>query len=151
MPPCHAVPDRCQQLASTFAAFAWTFAAFAWTFAAFAAPGCGRSSQPSLGLVNGTVTLDGSALANATVLFTPDGRGRTSQGITDTKGRYELRYLRDIRGADVDHHTVKITTACEENGGRERLPPRYHARTQLEARVAVGTNTFDFDLRSGGP
>jgi hypothetical protein len=144
MPPCHALPDRCQQLA-------WTFAAFASTFAALAALGCGRSSQPSLGLVHGTVTLDGSALANATVLFTPDGRGRTSQGITDTKGRYELRYLRDIRGADVDHHTVKITTACEEHGGRERLPPRYHARTQLEARVAVGTNTFDFDLRSGGP
>jgi hypothetical protein len=113
--------------------------------------GCSRSQQPLLGLVSGTVRLDSEPLANATVRFTPAGPGRTSEGITDADGRYELRYLRDIPGANIDHHIVRITTASEANGGRELLPPRYHARSQLEARVVTGTNHHDFDLRSQGP
>jgi hypothetical protein len=113
--------------------------------------GCMPARQPPLGRVRGTVTLDGTALADAIVLFTPHGTGRTSQGVTDSAGRYELRYLRDIRGADIDRHTVRITTASEDNGGRERLPRRYHARTELEAQVVAGTNVLDFDLRSQRP
>ncbi len=113
--------------------------------------GCSRSQQPPLGLVRGIVRLDGQALANATVRFTPAGPGRTSEGTTDAEGRYELRYLRAIPGANIDTHTVRITTASEANGGRELLPPRYHARSQLEARVVTGTNDHDFDLRSQGP
>jgi hypothetical protein len=114
-------------------------------------PGCVPSSRPPLGRVSGTVRLDGESLANATVLFTPAGQGRTSQGVTDSHGRYELRYLRDIPGANIDQHTVRITTACEENGGRELLPARYNARTDLEARVIAGRNVFDFELRSHAP
>lgn len=110
--------------------------------------GCFRSQQPPLGLVSGTVRLDGQALANATVRFTPTGPGRTSEGTTDAEGRYELRYLRAIPGANIDTHTVRITTASEVNGNRELLPPRYHARSQLEARVVSGANDLDFDLRS---
>ena len=91
------------------------------------------------------------SLANATVRFTPAGPGRTSEGITDADGRYELRYLRDIPGANIDQHIVRITTASEANGGRELLPPPYHARSQLEARVVPGKNDHDFDLRSQGP
>jgi hypothetical protein len=113
--------------------------------------GCSPSHQPPLGRVSGTVTLDGESLANATVRFTPAGPGRTSEGTTDADGRYELRYLRDIPGANIDQHTVRITTASEANGGRELLPPRYHSRSQLEARVASGTNSLDFVLRSQGP
>lgn len=110
--------------------------------------GCGRSPQPPLGRVRGTVTLDGVALANATVLFTPAGAGRTSQGTTDAGGRYELSYLRDIRGANVDRHAVRITTASDENGGQELLPPRYHSHSELEARVSAGRNVCNFELRS---
>ena len=113
--------------------------------------GCSPSQQPPLGRVSGTVTLDGEALANATVRFTPFGPGRTAQGTTDTAGRYELHYLRDIAGANVDRHTVRITTASDDNGGKELLPPRYHSRSQLQARVASGTNGLDFTLRSEGP
>jgi hypothetical protein len=113
--------------------------------------GCSHSQQPPLGLVSGTVRLDGQALVNATVRFTPAGPGRTSEGITDADGSYELRYLRAIPGANIDQHIVRITTASEANGGRELLPPRYHARSQLEARVVTGTNDLDFDLRSQGP
>lgn len=113
--------------------------------------GCSPSPRPPLGRVSGTVRLDGDALANAIVRFTPAGPGRTSQGTTDAKGRYELRYLRDIPGANVDRHTVRITTASEENGGRELLPPCYHSRSKLEATVVFGTNRLDFNLRSQAP
>jgi len=118
--------------------------------AALAILGCSPSHQPPLGHVSGTVTLDAAPLANATVRFTPAGPGRTSEGTTDADGRYELRYLRDIPGANIDQHTVRITTASEANGGRELLPPRYHSRSQLEARVVAGKMKLDFDLRSQG-
>ena len=83
--------------------------------------------------------------------FTPAGPGRTSEGTTDADGRYELHYLRAIPGANIDTHAVRVTTASEENGGRELLPPRYHSRTQLEAQVLAGTNRLDFALRSKTP
>jgi hypothetical protein len=113
--------------------------------------GCGRATRPRLGIVEGVVTLDGKPLADATVRFTPHGPGRTAQGVTDASGHYALLYLRDIPGADVDRHVVRITTAREEAGGVESLPPRYHRRSQLEAHVEPGRNRHDFPLESAGP
>lgn len=110
--------------------------------------GCSRSKQPPLGTVEGFVTFDGKPLAAAAVLFTPEGRGRTSIGITDADGRYSLTYLRDIKGADIGRHKVRITTATDDNGGRERLPKRYHAKSQLTASVEPGSNQHDFTLTS---
>lgn len=113
-----------------------------------AATGCGRGPRPQLGTVEGVVTLDGRPLAAATVRFTPLGPGRTAQGSTDAGGRYRLIYLRDIPGANIDRHAVRITTAREETGGVESLPPRYHRRTELEAVVGPGKNTIHFLLES---
>lgn len=110
--------------------------------------GCSRSNRPPLGDVTGTITLDGRPLPAAAVHFTPDRPGRTSLGSTDSAGVYRLRYLRDIEGANLGRHTVRIMTATEENGGREILPPRYHAATVLEALVQAGTNRIDFSLQS---
>lgn len=126
----------------------------AWVFNALivgiviALTGCGTSGRPPLGIVTGTVTLDGQPLPNAAMIFVPDGPGRTSLGLTDSNGRYALSYLRDIPGANVGHHYVRITTATEENGGRELLPPRYHVQSELSADVAVGSNTINFALES---
>jgi hypothetical protein len=110
--------------------------------------GCGRSDRPDLGTVEGTVTLDGAPLAGALVVFTPSGPGRSASDLTDAAGRYELTYLRDIAGATLGPHVVIITTATEERGGREVLPPRYHEKTELSATVAAGANTIDFPLKS---
>ena len=112
------------------------------------AVGCSKSDRPPLGTVSGAVTLDGRPLADALVLFTPDGPGRTSQGITDADGLYSLVYLRDIVGANVGRHAVRITTARDDNGGRELLPPRYHAKSELQVEVLPGSNRFDFPLTS---
>lgn len=113
-----------------------------------ASSGCSGPARPPLGSVEGTVTLDGQPLAGAAVLFTPEGPGRTSIGITDSSGHYTLVYLRDIKGADVGRHTVRITTATDDNNGRERLPKRYHATSKLTASVENGPNHHDFALSS---
>jgi hypothetical protein len=110
--------------------------------------GCGRSDRPPLGRVGGTVTLDGVPLPAALVVFTPSGPGRSAIATTDTAGRYELAFLRDIAGANVGSHTVRITTAGEDRGGKEILPARYHRKTELTATVEPGDNTLDFSLQS---
>ena len=111
--------------------------------------GCSTSDRPPLGQVSGTVTLDGQPLPSALVTFVPiAGPGRTSQAFTDSDGRYSLAYLRDIEGANVGQHVVRITTVSDEYRGKERLPPRYHAQSMLIATVEPGTNTHDFSLSS---
>lgn len=112
--------------------------------------GCSPTQRPPLGVVSGTVTLDGNPLPEALVSFTPQGPGRTSLGITGSDGRYALVYIRDVPGATVDQHTVRITTAGIDADRRERLPGHYHARTTLGARVFAGRNDIRFDLQSGG-
>jgi hypothetical protein len=62
--------------------------------------------------------------------------------------RYELAFLRDIAGANLGIHTVRITTATEDHRGKELLPARYHRHTELTASVVSGDNKLDFPLRS---
>ena len=112
------------------------------------AVGCSRSDRPPLGLVEGTVTLDGVPLPAALVVFTPDGPGRSAMASTDTAGHYELAFLRDIAGAHLGSHTVRITTADGETTAKEILPPRYHRKTRLSASVQPGLNVLDFQLQS---
>lgn len=112
------------------------------------AGGCSGPNRPPLGKVAGTVTLDGQPLAEALVVFVPEQAGRTSQAVTDASGRYELVYLGDVGGAMVGKNAVRIITATAENGGKERLPDRYHRASTLTADVTSGENTFDFALTS---
>ena len=70
--------------------------------------GCGRSDLPELGSVSGTVTLNGSPLADAIVNFTPEQAGRPSTGQTDSSGQYTLIYVADAEGAVVGTHSVTI-------------------------------------------
>ena len=119
--------------------------------------GCGTRYDVSS--VEGHVRLDGQPLGQATLRFEPR-QGRQSVGITDTTGRYVLRYTHDQQGAQPGEHRVIITTKVEaipgESGsapipGRpEMLPPRYHAKSELTAEVKPGRNTIDFELSSAG-
>jgi hypothetical protein len=109
-----------------------------------AASGCSPGDRPPLGAVRGRVTLDGKPLPRAVVSFRPLEGGRVSRGMTDQDGRYELFYLRDIRGAIVGAHKVMIVTADED--ASEELPPRYHRETTLSAEVVPGDNEHDFKL-----
>ena len=108
--------------------------------------GCSGSDRPELAPVTGTVTLDGQPLERAALIFRP-AQGRASRGITDAQGHYELTYLRDIHGAQVDSHTVTITTRTETKPV-ERLPAKYNKQTTLTREVTSEGGVFDFDLKS---
>ncbi|HCS53380.1 carboxypeptidase-like regulatory domain-containing protein [Rubinisphaera sp.] len=127
----------------------------------FMLTGCGGSSGPPLGNVSGTVTLDGKPLEDATVTFYP-GEGRSAIGTTDASGNYTLQFNQDRAGAPIGENIVSITTKREPyhdesntgndiEGRKEVVPLRYHAKSELKADVKSGSNTFNFDLESGGP
>ena len=129
--------------------------------------GCGPASdRPELGLVTGTVTLNGEPLSDVVVVFKPD-YGRPARGKTDTDGKYELTYIGRTRGCKVGHNRVEIapTEEGEEDSedasntenvgpaarpqrGPAAVPARYNSKSELEAEVQPGSNTFDFALRS---
>jgi hypothetical protein len=121
--------------------------------------GCyGGSKGPEVGKVSGLVTLDGKPLENAAVYFEP-ARGRTSSGLTDKHGHYELSYTKEIKGAEVGGHTVRITrepTVDEmlaqgtnpQAKQPDPLPERYNVNSELKAEVKPGGNTCNFELTS---
>lgn len=133
-------------------------------------PGCGGSGdQPELGQVSGTIKLDGKPLSGVAVVFQPDS-GRPARGVTNSEGKYELTYIRETRGTKVGHNRVEI--APSEEGGEDEdadelegdvdspqvkqpanarkpsVPARYNTKSELEADVKPGKNTFDFELTS---
>ena len=110
--------------------------------------GCNQSNRPPLGHVHGKVTLDGKPLAGAAVAFLPDGLGRESTAFTDEDGNYTLIYIRDIEGASVGTHRVRISTGDPRTGKPELVPNRYHANTELQKEVVPGDNEINFDLPS---
>lgn len=117
-----------------------------FTVALLLAAGCGDDGRPPLAEVRGTVTLDGKPLAGAGVAFKLEG-ARASVGWTDDDGKYELTFLRDIRGAAIGTHKVIVSTADEETP--ERLPARYNSQSTLTREVKPGKNVIDFELHSG--
>ena len=121
--------------------------------------GGGGGDTPELGTVKGTVTLDGKALPNATVEFTPTGEkgGRPSIAVTDSGGDYELKYTDAHAGAPPGKYQVRITTAStttDEQGNdvvvAETVPAKYNYETELKEEVTAGSNTIDFKLDSKG-
>ena len=124
--------------------------AFTFTIAV-AFTGCSNvgSDQPETGLVSGTVTLDGTAVANAQVTFKPES-GRPSSGTTDASGNYQLLYNSTTMGAKVGKHTVAISTVAvsEEEQPTELLPMAVADGTTLTAEVSSGSNEIDFALES---
>lgn len=95
--------------------------------------------------VTGRVTLDGKPLKGATVGFYPE-QGRGSHGETDAEGRYELRYTNQKAGVPPGKCVVRITTA--DANTKERLPARYHEKSELTEEVKPASNVFDFELKS---
>jgi len=112
--------------------------------------GCGPAG-PVLATVEGTVLVDGKPVKGLFIEFQPDG-GSPSIGETDESGHYVLRFSRERWGAEVTEHTVRIM-ADEDGGGRngkDRLPTKYNAKSELKRDVLGGRNVFDFELETGG-
>jgi hypothetical protein len=114
--------------------------------------GCGGPEHPEVGRVSGVVTLDGQPLPEAIVMFQPT-QGRASIATTDSAGKYSLTYLDGVPGALLGAHKVIIRTEVPGEDGqppiaKEKLPKKYHEKTELTAEVKPGSNTFDFPLTS---
>ncbi|WP_166828300.1 carboxypeptidase-like regulatory domain-containing protein [Thalassoroseus pseudoceratinae] len=122
--------------------------------------GCGGGSDdmPDVGQVTGVVTLDDAPLADARVYFSPTEGGRTSEAVTDAEGKYELRYMRDIMGAKVGQHSVRVTTgspAVIGDDGKvetpaipEKVPAKYNTESTLTKEVTAGDQEIDLPLTS---
>ncbi len=120
--------------------------------------GCGPGG-PEIASVEGTVTMDGKPLANATVVFSPMG-GRPAGARTDQDGHYVLNFGSGRKGAMPGINKIRITTVSEAfvdedgkkvPGSRETIPVEYNQSSTLEFDVKAGEkNLADFNLKSGG-
>lgn len=118
-----------------------------------ATAGCGGDQLPVVP-VTGTITLEGAPLADALVEFQPfDPQGSPSYGSTDASGKYELAFSHTRKGAWVGEHLVRISTRNENERIPEKLPPRFHAESDLKRQVrADEDNVLDFAIElSAGP
>ena len=124
-------------------------------FAAACMAGCAREDGPELGTVTGRVTMDGKPLSRVRVVYSL-GHSRPSAGITDSDGRYELRYTVSRMGALPGPHTVQfyqLGSAADggtangdadddgDGGGLLVSPEGVVVRE-----VQPGNNVFDFEL-----
>ncbi len=117
--------------------------------------GCGqKNDRPPLGLVKGTVTLDGEPLAEANVSFSPKEGGRTSTAVTNDSGEYELKYTTTAKGAKIGEHTIRVSTFQQGGdepdsppGVPEKVPKKYE-KEPITQDVATGENTIDIELSS---
>lgn len=109
--------------------------------------GCGsRGDRPELGLVSGTVTLDGKPLAGVIISFKPDV-GRAASAVTEDDGKYTLVYRYRVNGAKVGSNTVSFAWPTGSEGG-PGIPEQYSSKSTLKEVVEAGDNQFDFDLKS---
>jgi hypothetical protein len=135
--------------------------------------GSGCSSQPEYGLVEGAVTLDGTALPEVEIAFLPDPNkgsdGPRSAAFTDAQGKYRLKDDRGREGARVGPCRVCIRDIRAVPRGRllprgdaddsdrptaaaspSRVPQKYGdwMNPPFTAEVKPGKQSFDFDVRS---
>jgi hypothetical protein len=134
-------------------------------FCLTALAGCsGVKSGPATVEVTGTVTINGSPVDEAIVLFTPeigasDGR-LASQATTDSEGRFKLtthvgggKFKSGIVPGKYEVAITKLDPAAVKNPfspPKNLLPPKYAdpKTSQLKAQVAAGqTNHFQFPLK----
>lgn len=126
---------------------------------AVGAAGCAKDGYSELGLVEvtGKVTLDGQPLSGAKVTFEGEDK-RQAIGTADASGNFKLMYDSQTPGVMPGPKTVRITTADVdvEGGGagegapvvKEKVPPRYNAKSELKADVSAANKSFNFDLKT---
>jgi hypothetical protein len=111
------------------------------------AGGCDQSTRPQLGTVHGKVTLDGKPLVGVGVAFRSDSEkaARESTAVTDDTGKYALNYIRDIPGAAVGTHRVRIVFSGKIS---RAIQEKYNTKSILRKEVVAGDNEINFDLTS---
>ena len=132
-----------------------------------ALPACGGKKVIKTQPVTGTVTLDGSPLADANVIFTPTGDGGSpASGKTDASGVYKLQTAQGAAGAGTTEGNYVVTVTCNkvvkeaerdsegevirEEETQNIVPAKYgdQKKSGLTATVVKGPNTYDIELTS---
>ncbi|QDT97256.1 transthyretin-like family protein [Gimesia aquarii] len=104
--------------------------------------------HPPLEIVSGIVTLDGQPLPRAEVTFVPqdtwkeDKKPAQSVGITDEQGKFSLNYLKDLKGAAVGNHIVRIVSY------EKQVPAIYNVKSVLTYEVKDKNKDVEFKLIS---
>ncbi len=128
------------KLANTISSVAW---AAALSLLTVAATGC--SGGYALAPVNGTVTIDGKPLADATVTFNPIDAGAdapSSFGRTDEAGKFSLNLVSDdSSGALVGKHKVVVAKNFESSSDV--------ATPQERAAANLPPHDITFEVKSG--
>lgn len=129
--------------------------------------GCRSGNSSKTVKVEGTVTLEGKPLSNATVIFFPAAGQRPANGSTDSIGRFHLSTFQQKDGAVPGEHTVAVVPkdpppmpgqafaspgSSNQTAGPyvEPFPARYHqpSTSGLTATVAADRkNEFAFELK----
>lgn len=117
--------------------------------------GCGGSAR-----IEGNVTLDGQPVDGGTIAFvSPDGQGGNAGGriqggkyAIETKlppGAYkvEINWMKST-GKQLPNKSDPGTTVDET---KQVIPMEYNTQSKLTADIKSGSNTFNFELKSGGP
>jgi hypothetical protein len=118
--------------------------------------GCGGN------VLEGSVTLDGQPLAEGTISLIPKGGG-ASFGAEIKNGKYSLTGLQQKKILPgtyrVEINSFKKTgktipnksdagTSIEETV--QLIPTRYNSKSELTTEITSGSNTGNFELKSGG-
>jgi hypothetical protein len=133
--------------------------------------GCGggpSADYEKLGLVDisGVVTLDGTAISGAVVMFEASDQ-TYCYGTTDASGKYTLKLNSDKTGVLPGDKVVRISTTAstgEEEGSageevdpdaspaagkkEEKVPACYNKDSKLNVTVTSSDSSFNFDLKS---
>lgn len=80
-----------------------------WTILSALLVGCsGDAGNPKVAPVTGTVTYQGKPVGGATVSFIKEGESRSSVGVTDSQGRFQLSTFGNNDGAVIGDNVVTI-------------------------------------------
>jgi hypothetical protein len=120
--------------------------------------GCGGKGSS----VGGAVTFDGAPVDGGTITFVPEGGTESPRGAQIVGGKYVLKsenglapgkYKVEIvwnkkTGKTIPNPNDPGTTLDET---KQIIPTKYNSKTELTAEIKSGSNSFDFDLKPGGP
>ncbi len=105
-------------------------------------------ARPTMGTVTGIVTLDNQPLPRAEITFIPQDEWKEdkipaeSKGFTNEQGQFELIYSKDLKGAAIGNHFVRIMSF------EKKVPMIYNVKSVLKFEVKNGSNQADFNLVS---
>ena len=106
--------------------------------------GCGGPSGPTLHPVAGHVTMDGTPLSGARVLFIPQGdtQGHGGDGVTGANGEYEITAARlNSKGLPAGTYKIVVTRQRMPDGS---IPPPDVPPIESDAKETVPEPYSDF-------